>query len=98
MSLARDITTAGGGTLMSRLLAYVRDAWIAGSIALLAVFLGRYVIAGIAPGFDDGQQSFAAFLLFMTAPYILLAGLVAVLAAALSAEGRSHDWRSLPHW
>ena len=155
MSLARDITTAGGGTLMSRLLAYVRDAWIAallgagpysetlfailqvvnffrrllsegalnsafvpiwtklrgsangaananrftwrvllmmfcvaGSIALLAVFLGRYVVAGIAPGFDDAQQSFAAFLLFMAAPYILLAGLVAVIAAALSAEGR----------
>jgi len=155
MSLARDITTVGSGTLVSRLLAYVRDAWIAallgagpfsetlfavlqvvnffrrllsegalngafvpiwiklhgsangaananrftwrvllmmfcvvGSIALLAVFLGRYVIAGIAPGFDDAQQSFAAFLLFLTAPYILLAGLVAVLAAALSAEGR----------
>src|SRR4026209_398495 len=155
MSFARDITTVGGGTLMSRLLAYVRDAgiaallgtgpyseslfavlqvvnffrrllsegalnsafvpiwakldggtngtasadrftWrvllvmfcVAGSIALLAVFLGRYVIAGIAPGFDDAQQSFAAFLLFMTAPYILLAGLIAVIAAALSAEGR----------
>ena len=29
MSLARDITTVGGGTLMSRLPAYVRDAWIA---------------------------------------------------------------------
>ena len=154
MSLARDITTVGGGTLVSRLLAYARDAWIAallgagpysetlfavlqvinffrrllsegalnsafvpiwtklrgstdgaakanrftwrvllmmfcvgGSIALLAVFLGRYVIAGIAPGFKDAQQSFAAFLLFMTAPYILLAGLVAVIAAALSAEG-----------
>ena len=155
MSLARDITTVGSGTLVSRLLAYVRDAWIAallgagpysetlfavlqvvnffrrllsegalnsafvpiwtklhgsangaananrftwrvllmmfcvaGSIALLAVFLGRYVIAGIAPGFDDAQQSFAAFLLFMTAPYILLAGLIAVIAAALGAEGR----------
>ena len=146
MSLARDITTVGSGTLASRLLAYVRDAWIAallgagpysetlfavlqvvnffrrllsegalnsafvpiwtklrgsmngaanaftwrvllmmfcvaGSIALLAAFLGSYVIAGIVPGFDDAQQSFAAFLLFMTAPYILLAGLVAVLAA-----------------
>jgi putative peptidoglycan lipid II flippase len=155
MSLARDITTVGSGTLVSRLLAYARDAWIAallgagpysetlfavlqvvnffrrllsegalnsafvpiwtklrgttngaananrftrrvllmmfcvaGSIALLAVFLGRYVIAGITPGFDDAQQSFAAFLLFMTAPYILLAGLIAVIAAALSAEGR----------
>ncbi|HET7910535.1 MAG TPA: murein biosynthesis integral membrane protein MurJ [Pseudolabrys sp.] len=155
MSLARDITTVGGGTLMSRLLAYARDAWIAallgagpysetlfavlqvvnffrrllsegalnsafvpiwsklhgstngaananrftrrvllmmfcvaGSIVLLAVFLGRYIIAGIAPGFDDAQQFFAALLLSITAPYILLAGLVAVIAAALSAEGR----------
>ena len=153
MSLARDITTVGGGTLMSRLLAYVRDAWIAallgagpysetlfavlqvvnffrrllsegalnsafvpiwtrlhgddaananrftwrvllrmfcvaGSIALFAVFFGHSVIAVVAPGFDDALRSFSAFLLFMTAPYILLAGLVAVIAAALSAEGR----------
>ena len=29
MSLARDITTVGGGTLLSRLLAYARDAGIA---------------------------------------------------------------------
>jgi putative peptidoglycan lipid II flippase len=29
MSLARDTTTVGGGTLVSRLLAYLRDAWIA---------------------------------------------------------------------
>ena len=29
MSLARDITTVGTGTLISRLLAYLRDAWIA---------------------------------------------------------------------
>src|SRR6187200_1357499 len=29
MSLARDITTVGSGTLASRLLAYARDAWIA---------------------------------------------------------------------
>jgi len=29
MSLARDITTVGSGTLVSRLLAYLRDAWIA---------------------------------------------------------------------
>jgi putative peptidoglycan lipid II flippase len=155
MSLARDITTVGGGTLMSRLLAFVRDVWIAallgagpysealfavlqvvnffrrllaegalnsafvpiwlklhneadgaanadgftrrvllrmfcvvGFVALLSTLLGRYVIAAIAPGFDDAQQSFAAFLLFMVAPYVLLAGLVAVIAAALSAEGR----------
>jgi putative peptidoglycan lipid II flippase len=155
MSLARDITTVGGGTLASRVLAYARDAWIAallgagpysealfavfqvvnffrrllsegalnsafvpiwtrlyggsggaananrftwrvlllmfcvaGSIALLAVFFGRYVIAIVAPGFDETLRSFSAFLLFMAAPYILLMGLVAVIAAALSAEGR----------
>ncbi len=29
MSLARDITTVGSGMLISRLLAYLRDAWIA---------------------------------------------------------------------
>jgi putative peptidoglycan lipid II flippase len=155
MSLARDITTVGGGTLVSRLLAYLRDAWIAallgagpfseaffvvlqvvnffrrllsegalnsafvpiwlklrrgkhgtanadrftrqcllamlcvvGVIALLAVFFGKYVVAIIAPGFEERRQLFAAFLLFMVAPYIVLVGLVAVIAAALNAEGR----------
>jgi putative peptidoglycan lipid II flippase len=155
MSLARDITTVGGGTLMSRLLAYLRDAWIAallgagpyseaffvvmqavnffrrllsegalnsafvpiwlklraskdgatkadrftwrvlvtlfcvaGTIGLLAIFFGQFVIAAIAPGFDQARQLLASFLLFMVAPYVVLAGLVAVLAAALSAEGR----------
>jgi len=155
MSLARDITTVGGGTLVSRLLAYLRDAWIAallgagphseaffavlqvvnffrrllsegainssfvpiwlklrrdddgtasadrftrrvlltmfcigGFIALLIVFFAPAVIAVIAPGFDRERRSLAAFLLFMVAPYIVLVGLVAVVAAALHAEGR----------
>jgi putative peptidoglycan lipid II flippase len=155
MSLARDITTVGGGTLVSRLLAYLRDAWIAallgagpfseaffvvlqvvnffrrllsegalnssfvpiwlklhrgehgtanadrftrrcllamlcvaGIIALFAIFFGKYVVAIIAPGFEERRQLFAAFLLFMVAPYIVLVGLVAVIAAALNAEGR----------
>ena len=155
MSLARDITTVGGGTLVSRLLAYLRDAWIAallgagpfseaffvvlqvvnffrrllsegalnsafvpiwlklrrgkhgtanadrftrrcllamlcvaGVIALLAIFFGKYVVAIIAPGFEEWRRLFAAFLLFMVAPYIVLVGLVAVIAAALNAEGR----------
>jgi putative peptidoglycan lipid II flippase len=153
--LARDITTTGGGTLISRLLAYLRDAWIAallgaglyseaffavmqvvnffrrllaegalnaafvpiwlklrsgdggsanadrftwrvllvmfcigGIIALLIVFFAPAVIAAIAPGFDRERRSLAAFLLFMVAPYIVLVGLVAAIAAALSAEGR----------
>ena len=155
MSLARDITTVGSGTLMSRLLAYLRDAWIAallgagphseaffaviqvvnifrrllsegalnsafvpiwlklragedgaanaarftrrvllamfciaGIIALFMIFFAPTVITVIAPGFDRGRRSLAAFLLFMVAPYIVLVGLVAVVAAALNAEGR----------
>jgi putative peptidoglycan lipid II flippase len=155
MSLARDITTVGGGTLMSRLLAYLRDAWIAallgagpfsevffvvlqvvnffrrllsegalnsafvpiwlklrrgkngaansdrftrrcllamlcvaGILVLLTVFFGKYLVAVIAPGFEEWRQLFTAFLLFMVAPYFVLVGLVAVIAAALNAEGR----------
>lgn len=155
MSLARDIATVGGGTLMSRVLAFVRDAGIAallgtgpfseaffavlqvinffrrllaegalnsafvpiwlglrngedgiananrftrrsllamfcitGIVTLLAILFGRFAIALIAPGFDEWHRSFTDFLLFMAAPYIVLAGLVAVIAAALNAEGR----------
>jgi putative peptidoglycan lipid II flippase len=155
MSMARDISTVGGGTLMSRLLAYLRDAWIAavlgagphseaffavlqvvnffrrllsegalnsafvpiwlklrtgedgaanaarftrrvllamfciaGVIALLLIFFAPVVVTIIAPGFERGRRSLAAFLLFMVAPYIVLVGMVAVIAAALSAEGR----------
>src|SRR6478735_881749 len=155
MSLAREITTVGSGTLMSRLLAYLRDAWIAALlgagpqseaffavlqvvnffrrllsegalnsafvpiwlklrggedgtgnanrftgriwlamffiaafIALLGIFIAPAVIAVIAPGFDRERRSLAAFLLFMVAPYFVLVGLVAVIAAALNAEGR----------
>lgn len=155
MSLARDVTTVGGGTLMSRLLAYFRDAAIAallgagpfaeaffavlqvvnffrrllaegalnaafvpiwlklrggedgganadqftrrslvamlcitGIIALLTVVLARYVVTAIAPGFDDARRQVAGFYLVIVAPYIVLVGLIAVVAAALNAEGR----------
>lgn len=155
MSLARHVATVGSGTLLSRLLAYGRDAGIAallgtgpfseaffavlqvvnffrrllaegalngsfvpiwnklhlsedgaanadrftvralaslgivtGMAALVATVLAPYVIAAIAPGFDPGRGELAAFLLVIVAPYIVLAGLVAVIAAALNAEGR----------
>jgi len=155
MPLARDVSTVGGGTLMSRLLAFFRDAWIAallgagpfseaffavlqfvnffrrllaegalnsafipiwfklregkdgqanadlftrrslmamfcitGSIALLVILLAPVVTATIAPGFDEGRHKLAGFFLAIAAPYIALAGLVAVIAAALNAEGR----------
>jgi putative peptidoglycan lipid II flippase len=155
MSLARDVTTVGGGTLMSRLLAYLRDAWIAallgagpyseaffvvlqvvnffrrllsegamnsafvpiwlklragkdgiananrftmramlvigivtGIVVLVATVFSPLIVATIAPGFQPAQKGHTEFLLIVAAPYILLAGLVAVVAAALNAEGR----------
>ena len=155
MSLARDVTTVGSGTLMSRLLAFVRDAGIAallgtgpfaeaffavlqvvnffrrllaegalnsafvpiwlrlrsgedgvanadkftkralltigcitGIVALLVIVFAPFVVAAIAPGFEEGRRSLATFLLYIAAPYVFLAGLAAVMAAALNAEGR----------
>ncbi|HET9718022.1 MAG TPA: murein biosynthesis integral membrane protein MurJ [Pseudolabrys sp.] len=155
MSLSRDISTVSAGTVISRLLAYLRDAWIAallgagpyseaffvifqlfnffrrlvtegavnasfvpiwlrlresangapaanlftrrilltlfctvGIFVLLTVFLGRFVVAIVAPGFDDPQRSLATLLLIIVAPYILFGALVAVITAALSAESR----------
>jgi putative peptidoglycan lipid II flippase len=155
MSLARDITTVGSGTLMSRLLGFARDSWIAallgagpfseaffavlqlinffrrlladgalnsafvpiwlalrngedgpananrftkrslvtvgcitGIVALLVIVFAPLVAAVIAPGFDEGRRELVNFYLRLAAPYIMLAGLVAVVAAALNAEGR----------
>jgi putative peptidoglycan lipid II flippase len=155
MSLARDVTTVGGGTLMSRLLAYLRDAWIAallgagayseaffvvlqvvnffrrllsegalnsafvpiwlklragedggananrftiramlvigivtGIVVFIVTVFSPSIVATIAPGFHGAQKGHTEFLLIVAAPYILLAGLVAVAAAALNAEGR----------
>ncbi|MDP2411275.1 MAG: murein biosynthesis integral membrane protein MurJ [Pseudolabrys sp.] len=155
MSLARDVTTVGSGTLVSRLLGYIRDAGIAallgtgpvsdaffavlqvvnffrrllaegalnaafvpiwlglrggedgaanadkftvrsllavfcltGIVALLIIVFANGMIGLISPGFDDARRNVAAFFLLIVAPYIVLAGLVAVLAAALNAENR----------
>jgi putative peptidoglycan lipid II flippase len=155
MSLARDVTTVGGGTLVSRLLGYVRDAGIAallgtgpvsdaffavlqvvnffrrllaegalnsafvpiwltlrggedgqanadklakrgllamfcitGIVALLTIVFAHGAVSVIAPGFDETRRVIAGFYLLIVAPYIVLAGLVAVVAAALNAEGR----------
>jgi putative peptidoglycan lipid II flippase len=155
MSLARDITTVGGGTLLSRLLAYARDAGIAallgtgpfseaffailqlinffrrllaegalnsafvplwlrlaaaedgaananrftvrtlvtigcitGIIALGVVALAHPIVAVIVHGFEPGQKQLASLSLVLAAPYIMLAGLIAVMSAALNAERR----------
>jgi putative peptidoglycan lipid II flippase len=155
MSLARHIATVGGGTLISRMLAYGRDAWIAallgagpfaeaffamlqvvnffrrlladgalngafvpvwlklqtgddsgananrftrrslvamlcigGAVALTVNVFAWPVMGVIAPGFDPMRQTMASLLLAIAALYIALAGVVAVLAAALNAENR----------
>jgi len=155
MSLARDITTVSSGTLMSRLLGFARDSWIAallgsgpfaeaffavlqlinffrrlladgslnsafvpiwlatrngkngatnanrftkrslltigcitGIVALLVIVFAPLVAVVLAPGFDAGRQELVSFYLRLVAPYIVLAGLVAVIAAALNAETR----------
>lgn len=155
MALARNIATVGSGTLISRLLAYARDAGIAallgagpfseaffavlqvvnffrrllaeaalngafvpiwlrlragedgaasadrftkrslvamliitGIVALLVTVLAPLVIAAIVPGFDAGHRKLTSFFLIVITPYIVLAGLVAVIGAALNAEGR----------
>jgi putative peptidoglycan lipid II flippase len=155
MALARNIATVGSGTLISRLLAYARDAGVAallgtgpfseaffvvlqlvnffrrllaegalngafvplwlrlaggedgaavanrftsrifvsigcitGTIALLVVVFAYFIIGAVAPGFDEGRHTLAAFYLLIVALYIVLAGLVAVIAAALNAQMR----------
>ena len=155
MSLARDITTVGGGTLLSRVLAYARDAAIAallgtgpfseaffavlqlvnffrrllaegalngafvplwlrlrtgddgaanadrftirtlvtlgtitGIVALIVVLAAPAIVAVIAHGFDAERQQLATLYLLLVSPYIMLAGLVAVISAALNAETR----------
>ncbi len=154
MSIARDITTVGGATLLSRLLGFGRDVGIAATLgagafsdaffavlqivnffrrllaegalnaafvplwlrikqaegiggtsrflleALLAALLATSVVAALgillapatvgllAPGFEGLRQAAAIDYLRITAPYVALAGVVAVVAAALNAEGR----------
>ncbi len=155
MALVRNIAAVGGGTLVSRLLAYFRDAWIAallgagpfsevffvvlqvinffrrlladgalngafvpiwlklragedgqanadrftvralvtvgivsGIIALTAVAAAPFVVHALAPGFDTMRRELASYLLIIVTPYIVLAGLMAVGAATLSAQGR----------
>jgi putative peptidoglycan lipid II flippase len=155
MSFARNIATVGSGTLVSRLLAYARDAGIAawlgtslwseafflvlqfvnffrrllsegalngafvpiwlklrngddglaqanrftrralatmalvtGIIALAAIVFAPLIVHLLAPGFDAARMALATIFLRIVALYVLLAGMVAVIAAALNSEGR----------
>lgn len=61
---------------------------ITGIITLAVKLFARPLIAAIAPGFEEGRRELATLLLAIASPYIFFAGLVAVIAAALNAEGR----------
>ncbi len=156
MSLARDVTTVGSATLLSRLLGFFRDAGIAavlgagalsdayfaalqisnlfrrllaegalnsafvpmwlrlrdesgaagtrrfgeevlgtmvvalGSIAVLCIVFAPEVVHLLAPGFRIGgdREPLAIVYVRLSAGYIAIAGLVAVAAAVLNAQGR----------
>ncbi len=59
-----------------------------GVLAAIGLLLAPAVIALLAPGFDGERQAAAADYLHIAAPYVVLAGVVAVLASVLHAEGR----------
>ena len=58
------------------------------ALALIGMLFAGAVIALLAPGFDGERHALAADYLQVVAPYVALAGAVAVIAAALNAEGR----------
>jgi putative peptidoglycan lipid II flippase len=59
-----------------------------GALALLGFWFAPAVIEALAPGFGVARQAMAIDYLRIAAPYVALAGTVAVLAATLNAEGR----------
>jgi len=157
MTLARNVTTVGGATLLSRLLGFMRDMLIAaalgagalsdayfvafalpnlfrrllaegalnaafipiwlrirhergsegaqefgesilglimiglGVVALTAVVLAPVVVRMLAPGYAPGSERFILAVDFarLAMPYLAIAGVVAVAAATLNAEGRT---------
>ena len=157
MTLARNVTTVGGATLVSRLLGFVRDMLIAaalgagalsdayfvafaipnlfrrllaegalnaafipiwlrirhergsegaqefgesilglmmlglGVIALIGVVLAPVLVRMLAPGYAPGSERFILAVDYarLAIPYLAIAGVVAVAAATLNAEGRT---------
>jgi putative peptidoglycan lipid II flippase len=60
----------------------------AGVLAAIGLLLPSAVIDLLAPGFDGDRHAWAAAYLRIAAPYVVLAGAVAIIAAALNAERR----------
>ena len=60
---------------------------VTGIVALLTIITAPYLVHVVAPGFDETRRLLTAVLLTLAVPYVVLAGLVAVVASALNAEG-----------
>jgi putative peptidoglycan lipid II flippase len=60
----------------------------AGALAVIGLLFPSAVIDLLAPSFDRDRHAWAAAYLQIAAPYVVLAGAVAIIAAALNAERR----------
>jgi putative peptidoglycan lipid II flippase len=60
----------------------------AGALTAIGLFFASAVAGLLAPGFHGERRALAADYLQIAAPYIALAGIVAVIAAILNARGR----------
>ena len=61
---------------------------VGGVLAAGALWFAPALIGVLAPGFDGERHALATEYLRIVAPYLALTGIVAVLAAALNAQGR----------
>ena len=61
---------------------------VGGGLAAGALWFAPALIGVLAPGFDGERHALATEYLRIVAPYLALTGIVAVLAAALNAQGR----------
>ncbi len=66
------------------------NALVLGLVTLICIVFAPMVVALLLPGFDDDGARFtsAVALLRLAAPYVTIAGLVAVASATLNAQGR----------
>src|SRR5262245_5111556 len=58
------------------------------ALAVIGLLFAPAVIGLLAPGFEGERHVLAADYLHSAAPYVVFAGVIAVVAAALNAEGR----------
>jgi putative peptidoglycan lipid II flippase len=81
-------TESAGGTSRFLLEVLLAALLAAGVVAAFGMLLAPAAVGMLAPGFDGPREAAAIDYLRITAPYVTLAAAVAVIAAALNAEGR----------